>query len=135
MEGNTLAIPSHACTGCAPCVVTSEYLVFLLSSRTEYRRRWQAFMRRQGPHAIHQGAVAHVLASYLWDSGEIAETDIELPRRLKDVVSRALHGRVLAPTTLKWFIEAFAMSPNDSGHLWALRYGQHLPEAIPPAAH
>jgi hypothetical protein len=60
----------------------------------------------------------------LWDSGEVSDTDVFLPRRLKDIVSRALSGQVLAPVTLRWFIEAFAMSPMDAAHLWALRSGR-----------
>jgi hypothetical protein len=40
------------------------------------------------------------------------------------VVGRALNGRVIAPLTLHWFIEAFDMSPVDATDLWALRSGR-----------
>jgi hypothetical protein len=103
---------------------TGLYLAQLLEDSSDYRARWRARARRHSGHTVHQGAVARVIAEYLWETGEYPESDLTLPRRLKDVVSRALRGEVLAPTTLRWFVEAFRLSPPDAACLWALEYGE-----------
>jgi hypothetical protein len=80
---------------------TAARLVELLTGHVPYRRRWQehpAAHRHRGPE-IHQGVVCQVIAEYLWDNGEELEDDHELPRRLKDPVSRALSGKILSPRT------------------------------------
>lgn len=59
-----------------------------------------------------------VLAQHLWDIGEVPETDVDLPRRLKDVVSRAVGGRGISHQTLGWFVGAFDMSEADESALW-----------------
>jgi hypothetical protein len=99
-------------------------LTQLLAGGEEYRARWLRSMRRRSSGSVHQGAVAQVIAEYLWESGQAPEGDVDLPRRLKDTVSRALSGQVIAPTTLSWFVEAFAMSEQDSARLWAAWSGQ-----------
>jgi hypothetical protein len=104
-------------------VETAKYLVTLLGEARPYRARWQAKAERSSAASVHQGAVARVLAAYLWDSGQAPDTDQDLPRRLKDTVSRALRGKVLAPVTLGWFIEAFAMSAVDAARLWTIYTG------------
>jgi hypothetical protein len=68
---------------------TAARLHELLAS-SPYRERWQVYVQRHTGHSVHQGAVAQVLACHLWDAGEVSESDVELPRRLKDTVSRAL---------------------------------------------
>lgn len=59
-----------------------------------------------------------VLAQHLWDTGEVSESDRDLPRRLKDVVARALGGRGISHQTLGWFVAAFALSEADERALW-----------------
>src|SRR5689334_15933687 len=88
-------------------MATAKHLVTLLAETRAYRARWQPLAARRTGGRVHQGAVARVLAGYLWDSGQVPERDRDLPRRLKDTVSRALCGRVLAPVTLNLFTEAF----------------------------
>lgn len=113
----------HALPGDQHTRACAARLTGLLIERPDYRARWQAQMRRHSGVRVHQGAVAQVLAAYLWDAGLASDGDVDLPRRLKHTVSRAFSGRVLAPVTLGWFVEAFAMSPVDAAELWALRVG------------
>src|ERR1700730_13667961 len=89
---------------------TGELLQSLLLQRQAYLDQWRRFQRR-GParEALSQSAVAQVIAEYLWDAGERPETEISLPRGLKDRVHRALRGEVLTAETLNWFIGAFQM--------------------------
>lgn len=56
-------------------------------------------------------------------TGDVADSDCDLPRRLKDPINRALHGGRLSLRTLQLFIEAFDLSPTDSARLLALRDG------------
>jgi len=109
-------------------------LTQLLAGTEEYRARWLRSMRRRSNRSVHQGAVAQVIAEYLWESGQAPESDVELPRRLKDTVSRALSGQVIAPTTLSWFVEAFAMSERDAERLWAAWSGSDPVGADPAGA-
>ena len=90
----------------------------LLTSEPRYRRRWRAEVRRASPRDPHQSAVAAVLADHLWDSGEVPESDTDLPRRLKDVVARAVGGRGVSHQTLGWFVKAFGMSAEHERALW-----------------
>lgn len=73
--------------------------------------------------SLSQSAVAHVIALHLWDSGERPDSDVCLPRNLKDRIHRALAGEVMTPETLNWFISAFGMSPEDGGQLRARLLG------------
>jgi hypothetical protein len=66
--------------------------------------------------------VAQILALHLWETGEVPETEVDLPRRLKYQVSRALSGVVLTPSTLRTFIAAFDMRP-DAADLWTALTG------------
>ncbi|QDO89907.1 hypothetical protein FNH13_17550 [Ornithinimicrobium ciconiae] len=100
--------------------VTSELLRLLLSQDGPYRRRWRSEVRRVSPSDPHQSAVAQVLAQHLWEIGEVAESDTDLPRRLKDLVARAMAGRNLSHQTLNWFVGAFAMTETDVQRLWEL---------------
>ncbi|MGH4009671.1 MAG: hypothetical protein ACRDTH_16230 [Pseudonocardiaceae bacterium] len=104
---------------------TAAHLVGLLTSHAPYRRRWQEHSKAHQHRGseIHQGVVCQVIAEHLWDCGEMPDDDHDLPRRLKDTVSRALSGRILSPRTLTWFINAFAMSDMHASELWALRSG------------
>ena len=68
--------------------------------------------------------MAQVIANFLYDNGH-PDTDIELPRQLKDKVSRALTGKALTAETLDWFVQAFRISPHDSQRLYDL-YDGHI---------
>ncbi|MFH5821624.1 hypothetical protein [Georgenia sp. AZ-5] len=103
-----------------PSAEVCRHLVALLAERAAYRSRWAVHMRRSSGQQVHQGAVAQVLAEYLWESGEVADSERDLPRRLKDRVNRALTGHFIAAATLRLFIEAFDMSDKDANQLWAL---------------
>lgn len=89
----------------------------------ERMKSWSRHVRRRRRPGVHQGAVATVLAEHLWNSGEAPETDIGLPRRLKDVVSRALGGRGVSDRWLRRFIDAFDIGESDAARLWALQWG------------
>ncbi len=104
----------------------------LLGGQRAYRALWERRAVHHRGAAVHQGAVAAVLANQLWDTGQVPETDRDLPRRLKDVVSRALSGRVLSARTLRLFVEAFSMSDEHAAELSALRAG--LPPPARPGA-
>ena len=93
----------------------------LLEEHPPYVERWRVHARQATQ--LNQSAVARVLAAHLWDTGEADERDVDVPRRLKDLVSRALAGRNLSARTLTWFVEAFDMNRHDAGRLWALRLG------------
>jgi len=97
---------------------TSALLRHLLSTESRYRRRWRAAVRRASSRDPHQSAVAAVLADHLWDVGEVSESDTDLPRRLKDVVARAVSGRGISHQTLGWFVGAFDMSEEHERALW-----------------
>ncbi|MFZ1411367.1 MAG: hypothetical protein WAS07_07915 [Micropruina sp.] len=92
----------------------------LLADRPEYANLWRVQVDRQQSGAIHQSGVCHVIAHYLWDNGLHSDTDTDLPRKLKDRVYRALAGQSLSRATLRWFIEAFEMSPADAAELLRL---------------
>ncbi|MCK0113139.1 hypothetical protein MWU75_13395 [Ornithinimicrobium sp. F0845] len=97
---------------------TSELLRHLLTGDSAYRRRWRAEVRRASARDPHQSAVAAVLADHLWDTGEVPESDTDLPRRLKDVVARAVSGRGISHQTLGWFVRAFDMKDEHERALW-----------------
>lgn len=106
----------------------SAYLRELLAAPGPYRQRWLPHATVRTPGAtVNESAVCHVLAHHLWDSGEVTDQRTDLPRRLRDRVGRALAGgdghTVLTRRTLRWFIEAFAMSDADARVLGALYDG------------
>ena len=76
--------------------------------------------RRRQAHALHQSGICQVLAEYLWGNGLHPVDDEGLPRKLKDRVYRALTGGSLSLATLRWFIEAFEMSPAHTAELLRL---------------
>ncbi|MGB7448187.1 MAG: hypothetical protein WA892_03575 [Ornithinimicrobium sp.] len=97
---------------------TVELLCTVLRDDPDVRARWQQHVSSSG-HGIHQAAIATVLAEHQWASGEVSREHTDLPRRLKDTVSRALSGRTLSRRVLALFIDAFAMDPDTSHALWA----------------
>ncbi len=98
---------------------TSRMLRDLLLHK-QYAHRWQAHIGRRQAHALHQSGICQVIAEYLWANDLQPVTDEELPRKLKDRVYRALRGQSLSLGTLRWFIEAFEMSPEDTAALLRL---------------
>lgn len=99
----------------------AELLHQILLEDPRRRRVWRPHVRRQsaGAATLHQAAVAQVLAHWLWEAGEVSETDTGLPRRLKDSVSRALRGRVRLPVLLKEaLIGAFDLDEQTADALW-----------------
>jgi hypothetical protein len=113
---------------------TAVRLAELLAYEPAYRDCWAAYATRRSGAGVNQTAVAQVLAAHQWDSGEVSEGDVALPARLKHVVNRALIGRVLAPSTLRLFTKAFAMSRGDAADLWS-RYTGADPARLVVVAH
>ena len=91
-----------------------------------YACRWQAYIGRRQTHALHQSGICQVIAEYLRTNHLHPLGDEALPRKLKDRVYRALGGQSLSLGTLRWFIEAFEMSPDDTATLLRLA-GSHAP--------
>jgi hypothetical protein len=103
---------------------TAARLRELLTDYAPYRRMWEQ-SRRDHQHQgreINQAMVCNVLAMYLCRTGD-AENDVDLARRLRHRVSRALSGTVLSTKTLSWFVDAFGMSELHKAELWALLSG------------
>ncbi|MFT3833126.1 MAG: hypothetical protein QM711_07365 [Micropruina sp.] len=98
---------------------TSRHLRELLLD-PQYACLWQARVGRRQSHALHQSGICQVLAEYLWTNGLQPVDDEALPRKLKDRVYRALAGSSLSLATLRWFIEAFEMSPDHAAALLRL---------------
>ena len=97
---------------------TVEQLCSLLREDPAVREKWLRYAP-VGGHGIHQGAVACVLADHLWDSGSEPRSNTDLPRRLKDTVSRALSGKTLSRRALTLFIAAFEVDDATAKELWA----------------
>lgn len=109
--------PGHPGLGetCSPD--TSRTLRQILSEDLRCRRRWQRHVQRSAHVELHQAGVARVLALHLWEAGEVAESQLTLPRRLKDRVSRALAGRGVSMSTLQLFVEAFDLNAEQEQRL------------------
>lgn len=92
-------------------------LTELLLERPAYRRRWKAKAgTRIMASGLNQQAVCDVIAEHAWTDG-VDQT----ARQFKDRVSRAIGRRPgsISGQTLKWFIEGFAMTPEDAQYLWS----------------
>lgn len=109
---------------CTPStqVAAARLLVQTLLRSPGARRRWQRHATRRRP-GLHQAAVCQVLARHLWSTGQEPQWDTQLPRRLKDRVSRALSGTGLGPSTLRLFIDAFELDAATEDRLWAALWG------------
>ncbi|MEU6384621.1 hypothetical protein ABZ847_13710 [Streptomyces bauhiniae] len=106
-------------------LTTSRRLREILAEHPEYRRRWQAQVKRP-QEDLHQAAIAQVITQYLWECGELPEG---VPSRsLKDRVARALNGTVFSAETLRWFIEAFEMDDSHREDLWGALFFESDPE-------
>ena len=121
----------------------SEHLRFLLARPGLARQIWQRRQRTTTPIGrINQAAVGQVLAEYLWSTGLRADSDIALPRRLKDTVARALSGQRLTPEKIGWFCVAFALPRHEeqrllslvegSSFVWPLTGNDGPPQALEP---
>lgn len=97
---------------------TADLLRALLTEQPSYRRRWRAHVVRAGESEPHQGAVARVIAHHLWDTGEVDEATVDLPRKLKDIVARGLSGRGMSHQSLVWFIRSFELTEPHETALW-----------------
>jgi len=95
----------------------------LLISHPAYRRKWMNHAQRSRLDRISYAAVSQVLALYLWDQGVKPETDVDLPRKLRDTVRKALLGEKLTHRTLSWLIEAFEIEDLDAHTVWGLFSG------------
>jgi hypothetical protein len=95
-----------------------------------YRALWEAKVEEIKPGEVSQAGVCRVLAEYLWDEGLQPDTRSDLPRVLKDPVSRAFRGLTLSPKLLRVIISAFEFSEGEADHIWSLYRGETSPMAI-----
>ncbi|GAA4536414.1 hypothetical protein [Amycolatopsis samaneae] len=95
-----------------------------------YRDLWEAAADEIKPDSVNQAAVCQVLARYLWDASLEPETRTDLPRSLKDPVSKALRGVSLSPNLLRTFIAAFNFSVSDADRTRLLYRGEERPSVI-----
>ena len=102
----------------------------LLLRQGPYRDRWEAHAHDVRRSQLSQAAICQVIAGHLWETGDRDETDHALSRKLKDRVSRALNGDGLSLQTLRWFEEAFALSPHDAQRVHELYRGNLHPLTI-----
>jgi hypothetical protein len=101
-----------------PTQQASSHLLQVLTRPGPCRRRWEQRVTRRRAETINQRAVCRVLADWLFHEGYEVSSD-----SLKDRVARALHGEVLSPETLRWFIGAFDVPKEDADVLWARMLG------------
>ncbi|WBB52460.1 hypothetical protein [Verrucosispora sp. WMMD573] len=115
----------------------SMYLRELLDG--PYRDRWaRAELVLRDHDGLNQAAVAKVLAAFLWQNPR-TPTDRDLdPEKLKDLVSRALTGKVLSRQTMQLFVDAFGIGDAHAASLWRQWEGVELARVIygdlPPLA-
>src|SRR6266487_592729 len=103
--------------------------LLLLRSRA-YRNLWEAKVEKIAPGEVSQAGVCRVLAEYLWDEGLEPDSRTDLPRVLKDPISRAFRGVALSPKLLRTIIAAFEFTTEDAGYTWALYRGDENPTVI-----
>ncbi|MEU6728449.1 hypothetical protein ABZ917_32480 [Nonomuraea wenchangensis] len=109
---------------------TGRLLDRLLLEREEYRMQWQYHQQRRPGTGVNRAAVAEVISGHLYDMGE--RPDSTTARHIKDRVGRAIAGQVLSSETLRWFIEAFRMSPEDQDLLREAFAHGRTTMALPP---
>lgn len=97
-----------------------------------YRDRWAraelALRSRSG--GPHQAAIARVLAAHLWENPRRPEDRCLDPEKLKDLVSRALAGKVLSRPTVQLFVDAFEMNNEHTTVLWRQWEGVELARVV-----
>lgn len=101
---------------------TVDMLCSLLRNDTRLRAMWSTHAPSAG-RGIHQGAITQVLAEYQWRVGQEPIENVDLPRQLKDTVSRALSGKTLSRRALTLFIAAFDIDDRTAERLWATWHG------------
>lgn len=99
-----------------------DMLCSLLRNDPRLRAMWSEHAPSSG-HGIHQGAIAQVLADYQWAVGDEPRDNVELPRQLKDTVSRALSGKTLSRRALTLFVAAFEIDARTAERLWSTWQG------------
>ncbi len=99
------------------------YLQQLLLKPGSYRESWEEHVTRARTGTINQVAVAEVLARHLSSSHRGPSDAVVNSHQLKDLVSRALSGRLLSRPALSLFIEAFGFSEHEADRLWRLWNG------------
>jgi len=107
-----------------------QHICRLLGSSANYRVRWEAAATQVRHGEVNQSAVCHVLAHYLWDAGLEPDTRTDLPRILKDPVSRALRGANLSRHLLDTILTAFEFSTEDAEYTKRLYRGDEPPNVI-----
>jgi hypothetical protein len=100
--------------------------------RPRYAAAWRHRQKHVHAGALHQEAIASVIADYLTETNKWSKSGHNLTSRsLKDPVSRALRGEVISAQTLEWFIGAFGMTPEDAQRLRNARNGNLASAGIP----
>jgi hypothetical protein len=74
-----------------------QHIRLLLLRSPAYRSLWEGKVEKTALDEVNQAGVCRVLADYLWDEGLEPDSRTDLPRVLKDPVSRALRGIALSP--------------------------------------
>jgi hypothetical protein len=95
-----------------------------------HRHQWEKETDDVRPGQVNQAAVCQVLAQYLWELGEQPDSKTDLPRALKDPVSKALRGLGLTSRLLERFIAAFGIDQAEAAHLQLLHRGERRPSVI-----
>ncbi len=95
-------------------LATARLLREYLTRLKRYRSIWMAYAQRRRSDEISYAAVSQVLALHMWDRGIRADTERDLPRKLRDRTRQALRGEQLTYETLTLFIEAFSFTDEDT---------------------
>jgi hypothetical protein len=111
------------------CAAARHVRLLLLRSGA-YRSLWEAKAEKITPGEVSQAGVCRVLADYLWDEGLEADSKTDLPRVLKDPVSRAFRGLGLSPKLLRTIVAAFKFTDGDADYTWALYRGDEHPTVV-----
>lgn len=101
----------------------ADYLQQLLLKPGAYRQSWEKHVSRGRTGNINQLAVAEVLARHLGRFPRGPADACITSHQLKDLVSRALSGRLLSRSSLGLFIDAFGFSEHEADRLWQLWNG------------
>lgn len=94
------------------------------------RDQWEEVAAEIKPGEITQAAVCQVLALYMWEHAIEPDTVTDLPRRLKDPVSKALRGVAMSPKLLRHFLGAFRFSDAEVTRIRGLYRGDARPSVI-----
>jgi hypothetical protein len=98
------------------------YVCDLLINRNRYRSLWTRRIVQPTSEEPNQAAVARVIADYLVESGERADSE-SLHRKMKDRVARLVSHGSVSSETLDWVINAFGMEDHHAHQLRAMFRG------------